>query len=309
MPGKSGIDRSGHITMTMSEVNFYNAIARKAERADFLRAHGFAKSEVGRNPILAQKTPRKDGQFDNSVPEAPKQVDRWHYPETDWGLMAKFRSQKPIYDKILSMEQEYKEKVQEFNEKNIDVEASSGTIASSRNVNTITTTRDSIDELKSGRLTERTSRTTTTSRKDSQLPYEPNKLYDQNISTFKVVGRTNPEILAKWRAKRAADFVLTQTHPLEPPTSRILSDKLFKPAGVAPDVIVNKEFVKAKKRSHKPSTAIEPVDTARLQEKLGSLMSALNQTQSEIERQELKIALNNKEIVFYINHINRICLQ
>ena len=294
MPGKSGIDRSGHITMTMSEVNFYNAIARKAERADFLRAHGFAKSEVGRNPILAQKTPRKDGQFDNSVPEAPKQVDRWHYPETDWGLMAKFRSQKPIYDKILSMEQEYKEKVQEFNGKSIDDGASSGTIASSRNVNTITTTRDSIDELKSGRLTERTSRTATTSRKDSQLPYEPNKLYDQSISTFKVVGKTNPEILAKWRAKRAADFVLTQTHPLEPPTSRILSDKLFKPAGVAPDVIVNKEFVKVKKRSHKPSTAIEPVDTARLQEKLGSLMSALNQTQSEIERQELKIALNNK---------------
>ena len=292
MPGKSGIDRSGHITMTMSEVNFYNAIARKAERADMLRAHGLAKTELGRNPILAQKTPRKDRSFDNAVPEAPKQVERWHYPETDWGLMAKFRSQKQIYDKILSMEQEYKEKVQEFNDKSINDKVNNETIASSRSVGSITA-RDSIDDIKSGRITERTATKAITSRVDSQLPYEPNQLYDHNISTFKVVGKTNPEILAKWRAKRAADFVLTQTHPLEPPTSRMLSDKLFKPAGVAPDVLSSKDF-KVKRRSTKSSTVVQPVDTARLQEKLGSLMSALDQTQGEIEKQELKIALNNK---------------
>jgi len=291
MPGKSGIDRSGHITMTMSEVNFYNAIARKAERADLLRAHGLAKTEVGRNPILAQKTPRKDRSFDNAVPEAPKQIEKWHYPENDWGLMAKFRSQKHIYDKIFSMEQEYKEKVQEFNDRNVSADkANNETIPSSRSVSSITA-RDSIDDLKSGRTTERIIKATT-SRKESQLPYEPNQLYDHSISTFKVVGKTNPEILAKWRAKRAADFVLTQTHPLEPPTSRMLSDKLFKPAGVAPEEFNTKEF-KAKRRS-KSSTVVQPVDTARLQEKLGSLMSALDQTQGEIEKQELKIALNNK---------------
>lgn len=292
MPGKTGIDRSGHITMTMNEVNFYNAIARKAERADFLRAHGLSTtSVVGRNPILAQKTPRKDSSFDNSVPNAPKSTERWHYPETDWGLMAKFRSQKHIYDKILSMEQEYKEKVLEFNERNNDEKIGNDIKSSARNVSSITIT-DSIDEIKSGRITERTPRVAS-SRKDSLLTYEPNQLFDHNISTFKVVGKSNPEILAKWRAKRAADFVLTQTHPLEPPTSRILSDKLFKPAGVAPDSFANKEFAK-KKKGNTSSTVIGPVDTARLQEKLGSLMSALNQTESEIERQELKIALNNK---------------
>ena len=85
---------------------------------------------------------------------------------------------------------------------------------------------------------------------------------------------------------------MTQNHPLEPPTSRKLADKLFKPAGTAPDEFVNKGY-KIKKKS-KSATIMEPVDTARLQEKLGNLMSALDQTQSEIEKQELKIALNNK---------------
>ena len=290
MPGKSGIDRSGHITMTMSEVNFYNAIARKAERADFLRNNGLIKQEVGRNPILAQKTPRKDKTFDNTVPEAPKLTERWHYPETDWGLMAKFRSQKHIYDKLQSQENEYKEKLQESIENKINnMKMNNDTIRTSRSNITARDINGS-DEITVENIINREPKLA--SIKDN-IKYQPNQLYEQKISNFRVVGKNNPEILAKWRAKRAADFVLTQNHPLEPPTSRKLGDKLFKPAGTAPDEFVNKEFKIIKKKS-KSSTIMEPVDTSRLQEKLGNLMSALDQTQSEIEKQELKIALNNK---------------
>lgn len=289
MPGKSGIDLSGHITMTMSEVNFYNAIARKAERADFMRNNGLIKQEVGRNPILAQKTPRKDKTFDNSVPEAPKVPERWHYPDTDWGLMAKFKSQKHIYDKLQSQENEYREKLQEFQEnKDTEMKINKDTIRTSRSGNQITA-RDTNDDIIVENITNREPKLT--SRKDD-VKYQPNQLYNKKISDFRIVGKNNPEILAKWRAKRAADFVLTQNHPLEPPTSRKLADKLFKPAGTAPDEFVNKGY-KIKKKS-KSATIMEPVDTARLQEKLGNLMSALDQTQSEIEKQELKIALNNK---------------
>ena len=289
MPGKSGIDRSGHITMTMSEVNFFNALARKAERADFLRNNGLMKQEVGRNPILAQKTPRKEKTFDNTVPEAIKLPERWHYPEIDWGLMAKFRSQKLIYDKLQSQENEYKEKLHESKEnREAAMEFNNETINTSRGGNKISA-RDTNEEIITENITNRELKTT--SRKDD-IQYQPNQLYEQKINDFRIVGKNNPEILAKWRAKRAADFVLTQNHPLEPPTSRMLADRFFKPAGTAPGEFVTKELkIKTKSKSSK---IIEPIDTARLQEKLGNLMSALDQTQSEIEKQELKIALNNK---------------
>lgn len=54
-----------------------------------------------RNPLKAEKSPRNEFHgFDFSIPEAPPPKERWHYPETDWGLMAKFGSQKQTYDNI-----------------------------------------------------------------------------------------------------------------------------------------------------------------------------------------------------------------
>ena len=55
-----------------------------------------------RNPILAEKTPR-DPVFHNwdytSLPAKPEfenlnyQEPRWKHPDTDWGLMSKFKTQ------------------------------------------------------------------------------------------------------------------------------------------------------------------------------------------------------------------------
>ena len=50
----------------------------------------------------------------------------------------------------------------------------------------------------------------------------PKDFYHTKISTFKVIGEEHkhPEVLAEWRAKRAADFVSKQSNALEPPPHR-----------------------------------------------------------------------------------------
>lgn len=53
-------------------------------------------------------------------------------------------------------------------------------------------------------------------------PAPPKDFYHTKISTFKVIGEEHkhPEVLAEWRAKRAADYVSKQTNALEPPPHR-----------------------------------------------------------------------------------------
>lgn len=85
------------------------------------RQHGMIEQKRGRNPLNAEKTPRDNEPFEYQPPPAAKQEERWHYPETDWGLMAKFRSQKQIYDDIYAKEKEYQsqvDRVQKIREQN-----------------------------------------------------------------------------------------------------------------------------------------------------------------------------------------------
>jgi hypothetical protein len=64
-----------------------------------------------RNPLNAEKSPRVTEKFDYGIPAVKAEPERWVYPENDWGLMAKFRSQKQIYDDIYSKEKEYQHQV------------------------------------------------------------------------------------------------------------------------------------------------------------------------------------------------------
>lgn len=65
----------------------------------------------GRNPLNAEQTPRDNEPFEYCPPPAKPQEERWKYPDSDWGLMAKFRSQKQIYDDIFNKEKEYQKRV------------------------------------------------------------------------------------------------------------------------------------------------------------------------------------------------------
>jgi hypothetical protein len=64
-----------------------------------------------RNPLNAEKSPRRNESFEYRPPPAVPQQEKWIYPESDWGLMAKFRSQKQIYDDINAKEALYQEQV------------------------------------------------------------------------------------------------------------------------------------------------------------------------------------------------------
>eukprot|EP00981_Chlorochromonas_danica_P010265 scaffold3070_cov200-Ochromonas_danica.AAC.3 len=75
-----------------------------------MRATGVLSTKPSRNPLQAERSPRgefKGFSFDPPPAEAP--VERWKYPENDWGLMAKFSSQKAIFDAIYERERKKKE--------------------------------------------------------------------------------------------------------------------------------------------------------------------------------------------------------
>ena len=68
-----------------------------------------------RNPLNAEKSPRNNEKFEYQPPPAQHVDDRWKYPDSDWGLMAKFRSQKQIYDAIYAKDAEYQTQVSKLN--------------------------------------------------------------------------------------------------------------------------------------------------------------------------------------------------
>ena len=120
-------------------------------------------------------------------------------------------------------------------------------------------------------------------------------LHDQKVSTFKALGKEHPDILAKWRTNRASEFVMTQKHPLEPPTGRDLPEQVFKPAGTvipqAPKDFKKKPGTMKKSAADSVGGGGGGESTARMRETLDTLVSQLEQTEAEIERQKLKIAL------------------
>lgn len=62
----------------------------------------------------------------------------------------------------------------------------------------------------------------------------PVDFYKQKISIFKDVSAKHPEMLAEWRAQRAADFVSSHKNAVDPPMRRELSTKSFRPGGILP---------------------------------------------------------------------------
>lgn len=86
-------------------------------RIEKQREYGLLNQRPSRNPIMAEKTPRINYRgFEFKPPEPKPEPERWHYPESDWGLMAKFSTQKPIYDKIFQKERDHAKMVEEFTE-------------------------------------------------------------------------------------------------------------------------------------------------------------------------------------------------
>jgi hypothetical protein len=68
-----------------------------------------------RNPLRAERSPRDNSTFDFAVPPAQHpEKERWKHPETDWGLMAKFQSQKDVYEAIYERERNHHKDLEEI---------------------------------------------------------------------------------------------------------------------------------------------------------------------------------------------------
>lgn len=104
----------------------------------------------------------------------------------------------------------------------------------------------------------------------------------------------NPELLDKWRAKRAANFLNRQKHPEYPPTSRDLTARPFKGGGSTEYGVSEKYENKNKKASNSKKSSSHHHNPGQMTESLDTLMEELKKTDAEIERQQLKISLKSK---------------
>jgi hypothetical protein len=88
-----------------------------SHRITKLHEAGMIERKPERNPLNAEKSPRVNfNGFDFNPPKPREEKPRWVYPESDWGLMAKFNSQKQIYSAIYERERSQKQIEQEINQ-------------------------------------------------------------------------------------------------------------------------------------------------------------------------------------------------
>jgi hypothetical protein len=318
---------------------FYKMVQNRAERIEAARNHGALEYKPSRNPMRAEKTPRpKDYRcFDFSIPTGRKDLkewERWEYPEIDMGLMGKFKSQQHTYESFISQHNDYKRKLAEKQiedkAKELEEEQRKGdatqraALEASKAARSVlppkglwgsdqqqgSSTTASLSSLLGdeynmlfGTDTKKMTKKGTQGKRVPRLPLgsddNPDSPTRLKISEYRMISGLTPEAVAKWRAKRAAEFVTKQKHPLDPPTARLLVDKpfvvTFPRGGVEP-----KEPVSIKKippPANKYATEAV-INTARLQDGLKSLMGELARTEMQLEREELKLALKNKTRTF-----------
>ncbi|KAJ1421684.1 hypothetical protein B484DRAFT_481116, partial [Ochromonadaceae sp. CCMP2298] len=106
---------SGHVTFNVPQAHFYREVHNRTKKLELRRRLGLVSNERVRNPMMAERSPRNDfSGFVYKPPPAQPKAERWEYPENDWGLMAKFQSQQPVYRDIFQKEREYSTRMDEL---------------------------------------------------------------------------------------------------------------------------------------------------------------------------------------------------
>lgn len=114
---KRGQDLTGHICFNSEQSRSFLHHIEKDAKINAANRNGTNKYKVSRNPLRAEATPRVDYKdFDFNPPPAEKVPERWIYPETDWGLMLKFASQKETYQELEETAKRCETKIREFRE-------------------------------------------------------------------------------------------------------------------------------------------------------------------------------------------------
>ena len=279
------------------------------------------KERIARNPLKCEKTPRthfeNQGKWNYSVPPGEVFPDKWNYEASQRPLMENFESLRRNVADDEAKVQAHHDRIRKFQDTQAKLAAEpyQVTVRESARGSARSTGRSSrVNESarcenessrfpdsetgRTGRSTTRsnafgTSRTTARSEKD---------LTTYPVSSLKSLEHEHPEILAKMRAQRAAKYVTSLKNPLEPPSYNSISSRLgFFPAGtnnLHPPRDDKMKKTKGKRGDTNSSGKIivttRDLDTSRMKESLDSLVDELAKTDSQIARQELKIALAPK---------------
>lgn len=314
--------KSAHICFDNAMSGAFIMSEKRINRIKRQHECGLIERKPERNPLRAEATPRQDWKigYDSSIPYKEPEPSKWNYPDTDWGIMSKFSSQKKIYDEIYEKHANYAKEVEAFNqlkkdnerkireEKKREMERASIKekwkdiedpdvvhITSYKNtMHDMDTLLDDPQNLGSGRKP-KVRNTKADVKKLLSLhrdhgPIDTNKaIGTYKISAIKALEEKNPELLQEWRSERAANYVNKQTNPVTQPLPRGLPTEPFRPCG--------KKVAKPRQLAGLDSNGKKATRTHRVTHPAGGmdthqLKSMLQDTEAQIERQKLAIGLN-----------------
>lgn len=292
------------------------------------------KERKARNPLGCERTPRthfqEEPKWCYAVPPGEEFEDKWKYDQVDRPLMENFESLrskvagddarvkaqeariKAFHDtKAMLAAQSTKDSVRESARSSARGSARSSvggedtgrSLASSRMSDSARHEMGSsrVPASNTGRSTCRSDNPFASARNSSRSQKD---LSSFPASSLKGLQHDHPEVLAKMRAQRASKYVTSLANPLIPPSYNSISSRQgFFPAGTntlhpVPSDDDKKNKKNKKKDSGKILVTSRNLDTAEMKESLNLLVSELAKTDSQIVRQELKIALAPKVKTF-----------
>lgn len=281
-------------------------------------------ARASRNPVLAEKTPRtiyQNKKWTYEPPKAEKIQDKWNYIEDEVGLVSMLGSMTDKVAKEKARIDLYNQKIKQFEDQQqkqqLTIRTGRSTLQDNNNQqqqqqlsSRIETGRSQSTSrlLDSSRIeTDRTINSSRSLQPINQSARDKSSLIDFPVTSLKTLQSSHPEILAKLRAERAAKYVESLNNPLYPPEYDHVSARgAFRPGGGTLKYSNTGEFpelrVTHKKKSNsnningnnRNTTPEEPLTTDRIKDNLKSLVKILEETDNEIAKQDLKIALSKK---------------
>lgn len=305
------VNRGAHPCLTNGESTFFlKEFILKPRKLEIARMTGTLQPKHDRNPILGEKSSRKDySTWDFRPPTVDDQLKATLYDSTTdpdaKPLIAKFQSQKKKFQEEDDKKQNYRNTMTEFYESKRQLSQSISTIPfqSSKDLNynhnqqsreqyaddfiqagdanlkyaEVNANDSFCTQVESGRKTAfpgfiRSHREHPTVGLTTRRC--ATALTDLNVSSLKPLSTTHPEILSNWRAKRATEFIDTMKQ-----REALKMDRSFSSSDL-------------QMRSY---SQLDNINADVMKAKLDKLNEELTKTSQVIHKQQLLIGLNSKK--------------
>lgn len=273
------------------------------------------KERPGRNPILAERTPRRNFiGWEFAPPAAEPAPPRWQEPEQALSILDMLSSQQKKIQAERTWKQESEARIRKFEEtvktNQLIKAASSGSFSDTDKggcppESARTNSNDAYRSFGGGGMESGRSGYETSRDSDPGTRRIKKDLLDIPVSHIKSLQKTCPAVLSNYRAQRAQKYIQTvhDPDPRAPPKKAEEHRTSFRPAGMLTRKISHEDtahFEGTKKNktvaSRRPQNQLTPIPRSEedLLAELKKLTTALESTNEEIERQTLKIALSKK---------------